>query len=375
MGKILLPTDFATFGFDPSLPDDLLQKLQQEKKDASQQQRLQKVFDLHCDTLDRLAARGNPSVLPEFAAHDALLDKESLSSLSSNAAHVSLDQTKNFAWTQCFAIFVPDALKGKEAWDFYQFVYSFFQSQLEEHEERIVQVRNMAERNAALEAGRTAAFLSVEGASFFEDDYAFEPRLETLLDNGVSLMTLTWNAENALGSGVGDWGGLTPFGKMVVSCLDQKEVTIDVSHLNDEGFTNLCEIATRPFIASHSNARAVCDHPRNLADWQLHEMRERQGLVGLNFCPAFISALHTDPTPEDVLRMVDHLLEVAGEDVPALGSDYDGTDVPSWLQPCSQMKELYALLAKEFGKEIADKIFFQNAENFFERMEKKYPYF
>ena len=131
----------------------------------------------------------------------------------------------------------------------------------------------------------------------------------------------------------------------------------------------MCATARRPFAASHSNARAVCGHPRNLADWQLRELADCGGIAGLNFCTQFLTDRLADPTRDDVLRHVDHVLETAGEDVLALGSDYDGCDVPSWLEPCDRIGALHELLACEFGRDIADKVFFRNARDFFERVE------
>lgn len=90
---------------------------------------------------------------------------------------------------------------------------------------------------------------------------------------------------------------------------------------------------------------------------------------GLNFCTQFLTDRLADPTRDDVLRHVDHVLETAGEDVLALGSDYDGCDVPSWLEPCDRIGALHELLACEFGRDIADKVFFRNARDFFERVE------
>ena len=92
-------------------------------------------------------------------------------------------------------------------------------------------------------------------------------------------------------------------------------------------------------------------------------------IAGLNFCTQFLTDRLADPTRDDVLRHVDHVLETAGEDVLALGSDYDGCDVPSWLEPCDRIGALHELLACEFGRDIADKAFFRNARDFFERVE------
>ena len=149
--------------------------------------------------------------------------------------------------------------------------------------------------------------------------------------------------------------------------LERRGIVVDVSHLNDAGFKDVCAVATRPFAASHSNARAVCGYPRNLADWQLRELADRGGIAGLNFCTQFLTDRIADPTRDDVLRHVDHVLETAGERVLALGSDYDGCDVPSWLEPCDRVGALHELLADEFGRTIADRVFFQNARDFFAR--------
>lgn len=151
--------------------------------------------------------------------------------------------------------------------------------------------------------------------------------------------------------------------------LERRGVVVDVSHLNEKGFHDVCDSTTKPFVASHSNARVVCDHPRNLADWQLREIADRSGIIGLNFCTNFLSTTHSDPTRDDVLRHVDHLLNVAGEDVLALGSDFDGCDVPTWLSSCDKIGNLHDVLVPQFGKDIVDKVFFDNAYAFFERSE------
>ena len=298
-----------------------------------------RVFDLHCDTLDRLAFHGDASV------------------------------PGGFAWCQCFAAFIPDEVRGDEAWTLFRRVQSVLERELERCGDKLAQARTIAEADAALAAGKTAAVFTVEGASFLEDDGAAEGRLDALADAGVRMVTLTWNGPNALGSGNDTSHGLTGFGRSCVGELERRGIIVDVSHLNDAGFKDVCATARRPFAASHSNARAVCGHPRNLADWQLRELADCGGIAGLNFCTQFLTDRLADPTRDDVLRHVDHVLETAGEDVLALGSDYDGCDVPSWLEPCDRIGALHELLACEFGRDIADKVFFRNARDFFERVE------
>ncbi|WP_080797984.1 dipeptidase [Arabiibacter massiliensis] len=328
-----------------------------------------RVFDLHCDTLDRLAFHGDPSVPGGFAEHDAGVPAARMNTLADNDAHISLARTAGFAWCQCFAAFIPDEARGDEAWALFERVRRVWERELERCGGKLARVRTMAEADAALASGRTAGLFTVEGASFLEDDGTAEDRLDALAEAGVRMVTLTWNGPNALGSGNDTADGLTGFGRSCVRELEGRNVAVDVSHLNDAGFKDVCATATRPFAASHSNARAVCGHPRNLADWQLRELADAGGVAGLNFCCDFLSETHADPTPDDVLRHVDHVLEVTGEDVLALGSDYDGCDVPSWLDPSDKVGALHELIASRFGRTVADKAFFANARAFFARVE------
>lgn len=323
------------------------------------------VFDLHCDTLDRLALSGDPSVPGGFYEHDAGVPRERMSRLDSNDAHISLERTAAFKWCQCFAVFVPDELRGAAAWDVFLRVRRFWEAELCRLEGSLVRVSDAQEYRAAFEEGKTAGMLTVEGCSFLEDDAFAEERLDGMVEAGVRAATLTWNAPNAIGSGNDTADGLTGFGKRVVSELERRGIVADVSHLNEAGFRDVCAHATRPFIATHSNARAVCGHPRNLADWQLREIAERGGIVGLNFYNGFLRDDGCEASRDDVLRHVDHILEVAGESVLALGSDYDGSDVPAWLDPCDKVEGLYQLLFAEFGEAVAEAAFHRNAERFF----------
>lgn len=324
-----------------------------------------KVFDLHCDTLDRLALSGDPTVPGGFYEHDAGVPRDRMSRLDDNDAHISLARMARFDWCQCFAVYVPDELRGDAAWSLFKRVRRFWESETDRCSAKVARVRDAAGAAAAFEQGISAAMLTVEGCSFLEDDAQAEPRLDTLAEAGVRMATLTWNGPNALGSGNDTSDGLTPFGRRMIRGLEERGIVVDASHLNDAGFRDLLAVAERPFACSHSNARAVCPHPRNLEDWQLREIADRGGIVGLNYYNAFLREDGAEATPDDVLRHVDHMLNVAGEDILALGSDYDGSDVPRWLDPCDKAADLHALLAREFGAAIAERIFHGNAERFF----------
>ena len=328
-----------------------------------------RVFDLHCDTLDRLAFHGDATVPGGFAAHDAHVPAHRMATLADNNAHVSLARMEPYRWCQCFAAFIPDEARGAEAWALFERVRCVWERELERCGDKLARARAMADVDAIHAAGKTAGLFTVEGASFLEDDATAEGRLDAIADAGVRMVTLTWNGPNALGSGNDTRHGLTGFGRTCVAELERRGIVVDVSHLNDAGFKDVCAVASRPFVASHSNARAVCGHPRNLADWQLRELADRGGIAGLNFCAQFLTDRIADPTRDDVLRHVDHVLETAGERVLALGSDYDGCDVPSWLDPCDRIDALHELLAAEFGCAVADRVFFQNACEFFARFD------
>lgn len=110
--------------------------------------------------------------------------------------------------------------------------------------------------------------------------------------------------------------------------MERQNIIVDVSHLNDEGFADLCKIASKPFIATHSNSRAICGHSRNLTDAQFCEIRDRGGIVGLNYYRNFIVDGGETTSISDLLKHVHHFLELGGENTIALGSDFDGSGHP-----------------------------------------------
>lgn len=361
------------------------------------------LFDLHCDTLDRLALHDR---LPEagFAAQDAGVPSGRMVSLADNDAHISLERMRGYAWCACFAAFIPDGLGSQRSWRVFETVRDYLAGQLEEHEGTIEQVRDArdiariiglaapepagqmpaaafgfapagqvpAAGSAPVVEPRCAAIFTVEGASFFDGDAGLRAamsRLARVSDAGVKMMTLTWNGRNALASGHDTTDGFTRFGRSMVEALEERRIVADVSHLNDRGFDEFVRFARRPFAASHSNLRAVCGHRRNLTDDRFRAIVDAGGIVGLNFCRGFLREGAGDPTCDDVLRHVDRMLNLGGEHAVALGSDYDGCDMPSWLDPAEKVGSLHGLFAREFGADIADAICFHNAHDFFVRNE------
>ena len=167
--------------------------------------------------------------------------------------------------------------------------------------------------------------------------------LEAFWRFGVRAMGLVWNHRNELADGVADGasgGGLTPFGKEVVRAMEAMGMAVDVSHLSDAGFWDVSRISRRPFYASHSNARALCDHPRNLTDDQIRAVADSGGVIGVNFYASFLHASGRAGI-EDVIEHIEYLADRAGIDHVALGSDFDGIDrAPEGLEDVSKMPAL-----------------------------------
>lgn len=305
------------------------------------------LFDLHCDTITELCKKGED--------------------LSGNSCHISIEKLDSAMWCQCFAIFMPDDYRGQDAISFFERNYAYFLAQMKKYAGRVVQVRTYSEISSALASGKIAALLTVESASVLAGDLS---RVQRISEAGVRMMTLTWNGKNEVGSGNLTQDGLSEFGRGLIPVMERAGIIVDISHINDRGFWEVAELAHRPFVASHSNARSVHGHLRNLTDAQIRYMVCRGGLIGLNFYHAFISGC-PDAGPEMLMRHIAHFLSFGAQDILALGSDFDGADMPVWLNGAADMPKLYSYVADSFGCTIADKIFFENAAAFFERYEKE----
>jgi membrane dipeptidase len=162
----------------------------------------------------------------------------------------------------------------------------------------------MEEVDNALAKGQIASILALEGCDGLSGDPAM---LRLLFRLGVRIASLTWSRRNEFADGTGESGGLSNAGKGALQEMAAHKVICDVSHLADAGFWDVVEYGQGPFIASHSNARAVCDHPRNLSDDQLRAIAEKGGMVGLNFFGGYV-----DPLRPTLDRLVDHLVHIAG---------------------------------------------------------------
>jgi membrane dipeptidase len=171
----------------------------------------------------------------------------------------------------------------------------------------------------AQDAGKIGLMLGTEGAEAVESSLGF---LRCFYRLGLRVMNLTWHQRNLVADGVAEPSnaGLSNFGREVVREMNRLGIVIDVSHLSTAGVQDVLELSSQPVIASHSNARAVYDHPRNLLDWQIEGIAHRGGLVGVTFLGRFVGA--ENPTLRDVLDHVDHIAALVGAEHIAMGPDY-----------------------------------------------------
>jgi membrane dipeptidase len=172
---------------------------------------------------------------------------------------------------------------------------------------------------------RLGILLSVEGGEILGEDLFM---LDIIFKLGVRALGLTWNQRNAIGAGVGEADmryKLSNFGQEVVRRMNKLGMLVDVSHLNEAGFWHVLEVSQNPIAATHSCAKVLCAHPRNLTDQQLRALARHKGVIGVNFYPRFLKETGV-ATRQDVVRHICHIAEVAGVETVGLGSDFDGIE-------------------------------------------------
>ncbi len=198
--------------------------------------------------------------------------------------------------------------------------------------------------------------------------------LDLLIARGAKIMGITWNFANALGFPCGDGRGLTPFGRDCVERMAERRVLPDVSHGSDALVRDIAELCNKwgaPFVASHANAREVFFHPRNLSDEGVRAVAESGGVVGLCFVEKFLAADGSAAGQRSaILAHARHIVKTGGEEVLALGSDFDGAPANAYIKNPADMPKLLWDLERAFGARIAEKIAFGNAKRVLGRVQQ-----
>ncbi len=292
-------------------------------------------FDLHADTLSKCLKNRKSLIQNDFA--------------------ISVERGRVFdEWVQVFAAFVPDEYHGSKG--YHRFLLEA--EQLSKAFEESDQIVPYDPKN--VRPGVCNAMLAVEGGAAMGGRIE---RIDELYQMGVRMFSLCWNGETDLAGGTATEAGLSRLGKEAVRELEAHRIIIDVSHMNNYSFWDLCEVAQRPFIASHSNCFELCSHRRNLDDLQIKEIIRRKGLIGINFYPVFVNG-ESDASFQEIRRHIRHIIALGGEDCIAVGSDFDGAAMPSCLPSIDRIPDWHANLCKHFDPETVEKITFKNAQRF-----------
>ena len=180
--------------------------------------------------------------------------------------------------------------------------------------------------------GLISVCMGMENAAPIQESLSL---LRSFYRMGVSYMTLTHNGDNAVADSAAEgkrWGGLSPFGREVVAEMNAMGMMIDLSHASDQTFWDCIKLSKAPVIATHSSCRALCGHRRNLTDEMLKALGEKDGYVGINFYPYFLSDQYDEkkswrPGVKEIVDHIDHAVALAGIDHVGLGSDFDGIEV------------------------------------------------
>lgn len=303
------------------------------------------IVDAHTDVLWKMLKE--PDI--DFYQEDKRLDLHYPNMLKGNIG------------VQVFAIFVS-TLKTPKFLSAIQSIDDFYEKIIKDGE-KIQAAACNEQLRSILENGKKAAILSLEGAEAMEGDLS---KLRILYRLGVRAMGLTWNFANEVGDGVAEErnGGLTLFGKEVVQEMNRLKMIVDISHLSERGFWDVLSISSQPIIASHSNAKAVHDHPRNLTDDQIKAIINRDGIIGMTYVKDFISQKE-EPTVDDLLLHIEHIADLGGIKHIGLGSDFDGGILISELNDAGKLDRLAEALYLKYTNEMANGILGENWLRFY----------
>lgn len=233
----------------------------------------------------------------------------------------------------------------------------------------VLQVRTAEDAGNVLKH-KAATLLAIEEGGAIDGSLE---ALRCLYELGVRAMTLTWSNRNDIADGINEEAtssGLTLFGKQVVAEMNRLGMLVDVSHISTAGFWSVMETSTKPIIATHSNAKSLCSHPRNLNDEQIKALAQNGGLAGITFAGQFLEEDWRNACIESVYKHIDYMLNLIGnDDHIGFGSDFDGISHPPYnIQGVQDYKPLIEYLSKYYSDETINKITHQNVINLLQKV-------
>lgn len=329
------------------------------------------VIDLHCDTISKLRDYRLGRPVNNEKEFDG---SEKVSQLYRNPFHLDIERMKQEEYLlQNFAIYIDSDL-DPDVDEAYCAMYQIFQEEMKRNRQHICQVFSFSDILQNRKNGEISALLTVEEGQVADSI----SRLDELYRDGVRLITLTWNHKNVIGCPNcirpdGSYSltmpntedGLTEYGFDVIARMEELGIIIDVSHLSDRGFFDVYENTKKPFLASHSNARSMTMHVRNLTDDMIRKIGTRGGVIGVNFETTFLGP-EKDCGIAAVVRHLEYLRNIGGEDLLALGSDFDGIKGNPELRNVRDMRRLWDALHRAGWKQSTlDKLYHENVLRFY----------
>jgi membrane dipeptidase len=263
-----------------------------------------------------------------------------------------------------FALYIPASLDhdSESAFTYAERLYKGILDTVAANEDKAAFAATEAEAQVNRSKGLFSVFLGLENGSPIGTTLE---RVKHFHDMGVRYITLCHTGNNEICDSCATkqkrWNGLSPFGREVVKEMNRLGMLVDVSHLSEGGFYDVAKANRKPFVASHSCARALCGHSRNLTDAQLHTLGDTGSICGINFYSMFLEQESEYSRNELILRHMEHVANKAGIEAVALGSDFDGITCELEMQDYSGMAKLSELVAARFGYDDAERILNKNA--------------
>lgn len=307
------------------------------------------VIDAHCDTASEILDSGEE--------------------LYSNKRHLSLEKIDNYkSYIQFFAAWIDKNsnnpfLRAVEILD-------KIKQEVRKNSELIDEITCFKDVKNTISKGKHGAVYSIEDARALCGSVA---SVRAFYDLGVRAITLAWNDDNELTDGIGSLrgAGLTEFGKEVVREMNRLNMMVDISHITEKGFWDVLDVSNSPVMASHSNAKSLCNHKRNLNDSQISAIANHNGIICVNIYPDFLSDDGV-ATVDTVIAHIDYILSLVGENNIGIGSDFDG--VERLIDGFNGADDYFKLFDKMsrigYSDALIDKITHKNMLNFMERIEK-----
>ncbi len=311
--------------------------------------------DMHCDTI--------------YEILEAKKRGENASLRDGNFM-VNLEKMKQSgSILQSFALYVEQE-KGVRSFEKANQLLEVFREEMYSNKNSISHITSFDELSENQKAGKLSAFLTIEGGEACEGSIE---KLRYFYQQGVRMMTLTWNFPNEIGfPNIRDekrWKtpdrekGLTKFGVELVEEMEHLGMLVDVSHLSDAGFYDVLRVTKKPFVASHSNARSVCPHVRNLTDDMIAALADRGGVIGLNYHCKFLAEHYMTQQEKEqevfpwLIRHIKHIVNIGGMECLGLGSDFDGIPAYPGMPTMETLDKLVITLQKNgFHERDVDRI-------------------